>query len=166
LTRLAGGHDEAIPTHPVRRRGRAGAPELEPDDGDFNEPPGVAPPLAARIAPLKPPALLEQLTPRERELLAVVARGPSNAESAQRSSVTEPTVNSRVGTGPIKLGLRDTVEAVALAYASSPATAAKPRVRRRVAGIASGSTRPPATTAWDDERGMRSQGPSRPDSPP
>jgi DNA-binding CsgD family transcriptional regulator len=93
-----------------------GRPSWELDDGDFNCRRGSRRPLAARIVPLKPPALLEQLTPREREMLALVTRGLSNAESAERLFVTVPTVNNHVGTGPIKLTLRDMVQAVALAY--------------------------------------------------
>jgi hypothetical protein len=60
-------------------RGRA---SWEPDDGDVNSPPGSLRRSPARIVPLKPSPLLEQLAPRERELLAPVALGLSNTVQA------------------------------------------------------------------------------------
>jgi DNA-binding NarL/FixJ family response regulator len=89
--------------------------------GDCVVAPSTTRRLISQFVPLlpasgPPPAGLAELTDREREVLVQLAAGLSDAEIAGRLFVSEATVKTHVGRILAKLGLRDRVQAVVLAY--------------------------------------------------
>ena len=91
--------------------------------GDALLAPGVTRRLIAEFARMGAPRTptrkqIDGLTERESEVLALVARGMSNAEIADHLVVAEQTIKTHVGRILMKLGLRDRTQAVVLAYES------------------------------------------------
>lgn len=72
--------------------------------------------FASAVAPPVEPPELAQLTPREREVLLLVANAHSNAEIAAQLHVGDETVKTHVSRILSKLGLRDRVHAVVYAH--------------------------------------------------
>ena len=91
-------------------------------DGGSLFAPAVTQRLIERFASLEEPApapsALAELTAREAEVLRLLARGRSNAEIAAELVVSEHTVKTHVAHVLSKLGLRDRIQAVILAYES------------------------------------------------
>jgi DNA-binding NarL/FixJ family response regulator len=98
-----GGHDSPAGTDswPAETGGSTSDAAVDP-------PPNLLDEAAARR--------LETLTPREREVLVLIAQGLSNTEIGQRLFLAQPTVKTHVGRILMKLQVRDRVQAVVLAY--------------------------------------------------
>jgi RNA polymerase sigma factor (sigma-70 family) len=75
--------------------------------------------FAARVEPRAPvEEMLEQLTPREREVLTLVAKGRSNNEIAEELHMSAATAKTHVSRLLSKLGARDRAQLVVVAYES------------------------------------------------
>jgi DNA-binding NarL/FixJ family response regulator len=104
-------------------------------DGDSLLSPSVTRRVIDRMATAQPVAglsgaRLEALTPREREVLELIGRGLSNREIAETFVIEESTVKTHVKRILMKLGLRDRVQAVILAYESGVIRPGTPPSRR------------------------------------
>jgi len=91
--------------------------------GDALLAPSVTKRLLEEFAQVRPattatPEGLDELTPREMEVFQLIARGMSNAEIAAELVVSDTTVKTHVARVLMKLGLRDRIQAVVLAYES------------------------------------------------
>ncbi|KUO10313.1 response regulator [Streptomyces sp. DSM 15324] len=72
--------------------------------------------LAPSDAPASPESPLNRLSDREREVLVAIGQGWTNSEIAERFVLTESTVKKHVGRVLAKIGARDRIQAVIMAY--------------------------------------------------
>jgi DNA-binding NarL/FixJ family response regulator len=108
--------------------------------GDALLAPSITRRLVERFAPRSPGLAgpdLSALTPREREVLGLMARGLSNAELAAALTLSEATVKTHVARILGKLRLRDRVQAVVLAYETGLVTAGQQGAGQQGAGSVS-----------------------------
>ncbi|GAA4202294.1 response regulator [Actinocatenispora rupis] len=83
--------------------------------------------FVARPAEMLPPAGLDVLTNREREVVELVAYGLSNDEIAARMVISPATAKTHVSRAMTKLGARDRAQLVVVAYRTGLVTASPPR---------------------------------------
>lgn len=100
-------------------------------DGDALLSPSVTRRLITKFASSpeqggSPPEQLEVLTVREREIMALVARGLSNNEIAELLTISPATVKTHVSRAMLKLGSRDRAQLVVLAYQTGLVLAGEP----------------------------------------
>jgi DNA-binding NarL/FixJ family response regulator len=84
--------------------------------------------FTAMTPAIQPPGL-DELTPRELEIFRLVAKGNSNAEIAAELIIGESTVKTHVTRMLMKLGLRDRIQAVVLAYETGIVTPTRSRAK-------------------------------------
>lgn len=82
--------------------------------------------VAAPEHPASPPEELDVLTVREREIMALVARGLSNDQIAARLTISPATAKTHVSRAMTKLGARDRAQLVVLAYQTHLVRAGEP----------------------------------------
>jgi DNA-binding NarL/FixJ family response regulator len=93
------------------------------DRGDLLLTPGLTRRLISALGKLPEPGMptperLEELTAREREVMALAARGLTNSEISEQLNVSPATAKTHISRAMVKLGARDRAQLVALAYES------------------------------------------------
>jgi DNA-binding NarL/FixJ family response regulator len=86
--------------------------------GDALVSPALTRRLVSRFAPSRsrPPAELDRLTDREKEVFELIIRGRSNSEISEQLFIGESTVKTHVARVLMKLGIRDRAQAVIYGY--------------------------------------------------